>query len=210
MVSGDPSWVESAKIIGKQYVSHFLDSTTGDFSTVIASVLFGVSGIFPNSGLQKPLRIVALLIFVLALVYIFIDGRPFGVDVTFTPTHLVDGEREPDTMSENAGVVLIQNEPTLVYGTIKLSKFTRGFKFKFSTRRDTRVELQMKPRKEHQYDPSENILECDSPSDRSFPVKFEIYPVDDISSRGRYDYLKLKDESTGKALLEYQIIDASY
>lgn len=208
-MQSDIGWKKSISIAGEQFLAHYRGSQNEFFGITLSSIVFGLSSYWPRDGLQPELRLVAGGIFALSLIHSYYTGRPFGIDLTCTPTHHVDGDRKTDTMSERAGNILIQGDTGLVQGDVSLTRFVSDFSIKFDTSSEIRAELKAVPRSEHHYDPETNTLSCDNVSEKWFPYELEVYPATDIGKTGRYHSLKIREESTGKVLIDYQVIDVS-
>ncbi|WP_222915155.1 hypothetical protein [Natrinema sp. SYSU A 869] len=172
--------------------------------------MFGVNG-FASFPWKKPiLGGSAVIGIVLSLVYNYRIGCPFGIDMNFTPTHLVDGERQPDTMSERKGIAIIQNDELVIHGTVQLSRFTDRFKLALQTSSEIEVELRTIPKKEHEYDPEKNIVQCKEVTEFEFPIIIEIFPKRGVAEGGRYHRLELVDMHSNRTLVEFDVLNVGY
>jgi len=151
----------------------------------------------------------AALSIVVSMLVVYLTGRPFGIDISCTPTHLVNGERRPDVPSENRGNVLLQDSSNKIHGEVELSKLTQSFELEFDDSSGINVELENTPRAEHEYRPDENVLECESVSDYSFPIKIGVYPVQGVEEVGRYHSFCIRDRRSGRVLKEFDAINVS-
>lgn len=170
-------------------------------------LLIGISGLLPEPQLQWIVGAFSLPILFAAFVHAYWTGRPFGIRVCCTPTHLVSGEREPDKPSERRDNILIQNHSTKIHGVMELTRFNSSFDIQFDSSSEIGVELETKPRREHSYNPETNRLSCTDVSDRQFPIKLDVYPRGSVQSAGRYHSLTIRDSETGHALSNFEVID---
>lgn len=207
MAGRDASIVDSILLVLQKYISHYRGTNLGYASVTTAGILFGISGIATSADIQIALRGTGGLVFALSLVYGYSTGRPFGLDISCTPTHVIKGERQPDKMSESRSNILIQGDSTIIHGEIQLSKFTQKFNIKFEPSSEIGVELQATPRREHKYNPDKNTLTCSDVTEREFPITLEVYPRGDVATSGRYHMLDIRDGDGGRVLDGFDVID---
>ncbi len=205
----DPSRWQSLKRILQKFVGHYRETNLGYTAVTVASILFGINGFVPNLWQKFVLGGGALMCLLLSLGYNYWSGRPFGTDVNCTPTHLVEGERQPDVMSEQRNMAMIQGEELVLHGSVRLSRFTNRFKLKLQPSSEIGAELRTKPRSEHEYNPVNNVLSCESVSEYEFPLTIEVFPERDVADGGRYHSLKLIDGSSGRILSEFDVINVN-
>lgn len=209
MARTDESWFSSIALVFTQFIQHYRGSLFQFIGITVSSLIIGMSGIFAQSRTRDPLIFFALVLFLGSLLVSYRNGSPFGYELSCTPTHIVDGVREPDKMSESEGIILVQGETATIHGEVRLTKFIPDFRFQIKTSSEIRAELQAKPRTEHSYNPVNNILSCENVSERWFPYKIDIYPSDDVGVKGRYHTFEIIDLESEKSLIEYQVIDVS-
>lgn len=207
MASRDPSYFDSLRIVFEGFLTEYKDSTANFAAITLATLIFWSSGIPTNNRIVNSLRAVAVLVVGASLVYTYLTGRPFGITIDWTPTHYSNGSRVPDKMSESRGNALIQDENLLIHGEIQFSKFISDFSLDFSPSSDITVELENKPRKEHEYDPDRVVLSCENMSERSFPVKLRVYPDRPVEQAGRYHELSFIDEKSESTIDQLDVID---
>ncbi|WP_143420499.1 hypothetical protein [Halorubrum sp. Ib24] len=207
MASGDPSYFDSTIIVAEGFLTEYKDSTANFVAITLATLVFWSSDIPTNNRIVNFLRAVAVFVVGISLAYTYWTGRPFGVTLDWTPTHYSDGSRVPDKMSESRGNALIQDENLLIHGEIQFSKFISNFSLDFSSSSDITVELENKPRREHEYDPDEAVLSCENMSERSFPIKLRIYPDRAVEQAGRYHELSFIDEKSDSTIEQVDVID---
>ena len=207
MASGDPSYFDSTKIVVEGFLTEYKGSTANFAAITLATLIFWSSGIPANNRIVVSLRIVAVLVVGASLIYTYLTGRPFGITLNWTPTHYSNGGRAPDKMSESRGNALIQDDNLLIHGEIQFSKFMSDFSLEFSPSSDITVELENKPRKEHEYDPDESVLSCENMSERSFPIKLRVYPDRAVEQAGRYHELSFIDEKSESTIDQVDVID---
>lgn len=207
MTEREISIIDSLQLVLQKYISSYRSTNIGYASVTIASVLFGISGIATEPDTQTFFRGIGFLIFLSSLIYNYYSGRPFGIDISCTPTHIVNGSREPDKMSESRENILIQDDSTIIHGELKLSKFIQDFDIRIVPSTEIQAELQTIPRREHSYNPKDNTLSCSNVTERRFPVTVEVYPRGGVASSGRYHTLKIKDRDSSRTLTKFDVID---
>lgn len=170
---------------------------TGTLTTIfwISSSIFG----------SHELRIVSVLTLVLPALFTYLSKRPFNIRMSLTPTHLVDGQREPDLMSKKRGKATIQNGKAVISGRIDLASTMNKFEVMFDGSDALEIELRARPRKEHDYDPDSNILRCGSISEYEFPVTIEVYPVDQDAPDRRHYQMEVQDKISTRTLATIEI-----
>ncbi|AHZ22014.1 hypothetical protein C439_06000 [Haloferax mediterranei ATCC 33500] len=204
------SYLESIKLFLRNYISHYTETNLAFIGTLCLTGFGTISGLTLEPWLQNLLRIIGVVGLVISLTYAFFDGRPFGIDISCAPTHLVGEERNPDMMAKNRGLALIQDGESVIHGRVKISRFSNNFGLVFDTADGVGSELRMTPKSEQEYDPDESRLSCSDVSEREFQFVLEVFPKWRVESGGRYHWLEIQDEDTGKVLTEYQIIDVSH
>jgi len=193
----------------KTYLEYYWNSKARYAVISLAPAFSALAGLV-DPGHSDALYALTVLSVGLSAVYVFYTGRPFGVEVSLTPTHLVDGTREPDVPSKNRDIVLLQEEENKIHGEVELSRLTRSFELEFAASSGINVELEATPRNEHEYLPKQNILECDSVSEFSFPLKIGIYPARGVNEVGRYHTLKVYDNRSGRILRQFDAINVRH
>lgn len=202
-----PFW-HSARFFLQNYVDHFTDTNTYHVLSILTAIVFaGVLGFLSDLLYQVVVIAVWLVIFLVGLYQVYRTGRPFGINVSCTPTHLVNGDREPDKSSEQRGNILIQNNSTKIHGQVELTRFNNSFDIYFDSSSEINVELETVPRREHSYDPERSRLSCRNVSDYQFPIKLVIYPMDTVERAGRYHSLMIRDGNTDRVISEFEVID---
>jgi len=207
MSVGDLSLLDSIGIYRSNYIDHFTDTNAFHIVTAVVPILVGISGYLNNPRYSAIIWTLLFSILGLTIVYVWWTGRPFGVEISCTPTHLVKGDRKPDKLSENRGNILIQNQSTKVHGEIQLAALNGNFDIIFEPSSEIGVELETKPRKEHSYDPDQNKLSCENVSDRRFPIKLDVFAKGEVETAGRYHSLTIKDGKTDHPLTKFDVID---
>lgn len=197
----------SIKTVLESYIDHFTGTNAYYVVSLLVPTLIGISGLLSDPQHQWIVRALSVPVLVIALGHGYWTGRPLGIKISCIPTHLIDGERAPDKPSESRNNILIQNGSTKVHGEIKMTKFNNSFDIHFDSLSEIGVELETTPRKEHSYDPENNTLSCQKTSERGFPVKLDVYPKSNVESAGRYHYLTIRDDNTGHALVDFEVID---
>lgn len=197
----------SAQTVLQSYINHFTDTNAYYVVSLLVPLLIGISGLLADPQLQWATRALSVPVLIAALAHGYWTGRPFGITIMCTPTHLVQGEREPDKPSESRGNILIQDDSTKVHGEIELTKFNSSFDIRFDPSSEIGVELETTPRKEHSYDPETNRLSCDNVSERQFPIKLDVYSKGSVQNAGRYHSMAIRDSTTGHSLAEFEVID---
>ena len=170
----DSSRRQSLLRILQKYLSHYRESNVTYISITLSSVLFGLNGftLFPRQ--EYVLGVGVFLCISFSLAYTYRTEQPFGIDISCTPTHLVDGRRQTDKMSEQRDIAMIQNGEVVIHGNVKISRFTDKFKMNINTSSEIDAELRTKPKTEHDYDPVQNTLSCEDISEYEFPLVIEV------------------------------------
>lgn len=207
MARTDASIKSSAGVIFQNYISHFTDTNAYYVVSLLVPFLIGISGILTDPELQRAVRALSVPALLIALAHGYWSGRPFGIKILCTPTHIVNGDRKPDKPSENRGKILIQSDYTKVHGEIELTKFNSSFDIQFDPSSEIGVELETTPRREHSYTPETNSLSCSDVSDRKFPIKLDVYPKRSVQEAGRYHSIAIIDSKTNHSLAEFEVID---
>ncbi|MFY4811609.1 hypothetical protein ACOJIV_02730 [Haloarcula sp. AONF1] len=145
-----------------------------------------------------------------SIVYNYRTGRPFGIEVSCTPTHIVGGEREPDVMSEERDIAMIQDGELVLHGTVSLSQFNDEFDICLETSSEIEAELRTKPRSEQKYNPNTNVLCCDSVSEYEFPLTIEIFPSRTVADGGRYHSFAVVDQHSNRELTKFDVINVGH
>lgn len=207
MAISDLSWRQSLKQTFQSFFNYYRGSNTAYVSLTTATLLFGVNGFVSTQILNYALGGLAVLIFGSSIGFKYWEGRPFGISVVCVPTHVVDGEREPDKIGEQRGVALVQDGEVVLHGTTKMSKFNNEFEVQLKTSSDINAELRSIPRSEHKYDPKNNKLRCDEISEYEFPLTVEVFSKRSVAKSGRYHWFKIIDGSSGRTLVEFDVIN---
>ncbi|RZV05208.1 hypothetical protein BDK88_4231 [Natrinema hispanicum] len=207
---GEPSRWQSLKRTFNKFVSQYRETNLGFVALSVASVLFGINGFVSFSRHRLVLGGGAITCISLSLAYNYKIGRPFGIDITCTPTHIVDGERQPDTMSEQRGIAMIQDGELVLHSTVQLSRFTNEFELYLETSAEIEAELRTIPKSEHKYDPEENVLWCEEVNEFDFPLIIEVFPKRGVAEGGRYHKLKIVDQNSGRSLVGFDILNVGH
>lgn len=210
MASGDISYRSSILLSTRKFISHYRATNAQYVAVTGASIIFGLSGLPSLQPRQNLLAILALLFIIISILYHYISGRPFGIDLSCTPTHLVDGQRQPDKIAENRDLLLLQDGSCTLHGHIQLSKLISQFNIQFSPSDEINADLRNKPKQEHTYLPQDGILKCEKVSERNFPWVLEIYSNSSVSTNDRYHKLELIDLDSNRTLARFDVIDVSY
>lgn len=189
-----------------RYWDYYWQSKSRYAAITLAPALSAASG-FIQPKYSGMLNLLAVVLIVLSLCFVYVSGRPFGIDISCAPTHSVDGRREPDMSSRKRGNFLLQEDTNKLHGEVELSRLTRSFELEFDGSDGVDIELESTPRGEHEYDPKENILKCSSVSEYQFPVKINAYPAREVSQAGRYHSLKIRDKNSDRVLQEFDAIN---
>lgn len=203
----DTSILSSIRVVLLGYIDHFTNTNAYYLVSLVVPVLIGISGLLRDTQNQWAVRALSVPILIIALVQGYRSGRPFGIKISCTPTHLVSGKREPDKPSESRNNILIQNNSTKIHGEIQLIRFNNSFDIRFDSSSEIGVELETKPRSEHSYDPESNRLSCADVSERRFPIKLDVYPQGSVQAAGRYHSMTIRDSKTGHILTDFEVID---
>jgi len=193
-------------MLGLRFVSEYKDRHASYVALSLAPAIYWSSGLMSGTP-QLIVRSAAVLIIASSLLYTYIVGRPFGISLDWTPTHLSGGERTPDKMSESRGNALIQDSDLLVFGEAQFSRLSSEFELKFAPSSDIYVELENRPRKEHDYNPETNVLSCENMTEHAFPLKLRVYPERSVSEAGRYHELSVIENQSGSSIVEIDVID---
>jgi hypothetical protein len=206
MVSDTPGYGRSLSLYTGQFWGYYKQSRGRYFALTVAPFLFALGGVLPptNSSIAHGL---AAVFFVASFVVAAIRGRPYGIKISCTPTHCVDGGREPDKPSENRGNILLQEDTNKLHGEVDLSNLRSSFDLRFETTDGINAELENVPRSEHDYSPRESRLQCGNVTEYTFPIKVLLVPAGSASELGRYHALSIVDEDTGTVLQRYDAID---
>jgi hypothetical protein len=207
MSASEVSYWDSIKRVVGSFVSEYKDTTVSYSAITAATLLFWASGAVGDTPAQTGLRVLSVGVVLGSLVYTFVTGRPFGIQLDWTPAHIVDGKGTSDKESESRGNALIQNSDLLIHGEVRFSKFDSDFQLLFETSSEITAELENRPRAEHNYDPEENILSCRNISDRTFPIKLRVYPERPVEQAGRYHDLSFVDGKSGSTISQVEVID---
>lgn len=201
------SFSASLSAVTQDYVEHFTGTNTYRVVSLAVPFLFGISALPNSPQVVTGVRVLSALVLLGGLLFGYWTGRPFGLSISCTPTHLVSGNREPDKLSEMRGNILIQDGSTKLHGEMELTKFNDGFDIRFDCSSEIDVELEAKPRGEHTYDPDANRLYCDESTEYQFPIKLGVYPEGNVQTAGRYHSLAIEDSETGRPLAQFEVID---
>ncbi|GAA0217403.1 hypothetical protein [Halobaculum roseum] len=207
MASGDLTYGQSVFLVLRELFSEYNQTDLGPGVITLSTIIYWGSSTLSAGLLKTSVRLAIVGLALGSFGYVYVSERPFGVDISWTPTHIVDGTRSPDKMSETRGNALIQQSSTLIHGEIQFSKFTNGFDFQVETSSELSAEFESIPRREHDYDPESNRLKCQNMSERSFPIKLEVYPRSTAREVGRYHSLQLVDVETESVLMDVDVID---
>lgn len=206
MVRDTPGYSRSLSLYAGQFWEYYKQSRGRYFALTVAPFLFALGGVLPVTY-SLIAHGLAVVFFVASFVVAAVRGRPYGIEISCTPTHCVNGSREPDKPSENRGNILLQEETNKLHGEIEVSNVTNSFDLRFETTDGINVELESTPRSEHDYDPAESRLCCEAVTEHTFPIKILLIPSGSTSELGRYHALAIVDEQTGKVLERYDAID---
>jgi hypothetical protein len=207
MGGNDASILRSIRAVLQDYVEHFVSTNAYYVASLLFPFIIGVSGLLSDPQLRWGARAISIPVLLVALAHGYRIGRPFGIIISCTPTHLVNGDRAPDKPSERRGNILIQDDSTKVHGEMELTRFNGSFDVRFDSSSEIGVELETTPRREHSYDPEMNRLSCRDVSERQFPIKLDVYPKGSVENAGRYHSLTVRDHDTGHSLTQFQVID---
>lgn len=202
-------YISSVFSSSKKFISYYRSTNAQYIAVTGASILFGLSGISFLQPYRNWFIISAVLFILLTILYHFYTGRPFGIDVSCVPTHLVNGERQPDKTAEHRGLVLLQDGSCALHGEIRLSQLISNFRFRFNTSDEINAELRSKPKREHSYTPSNNLLECDNVSEREFQWVLDIHSNGNLAGNDRYYTVELIDLASSRVLWKFDVIDVS-
>lgn len=179
----------------RPFLSYYKDTSTAWATGTISTVCWITSSILGSTILQ--VFAVSALLFPAAV--LFTKNRPFGIQVSCTPTTVVEGQREPDKIAEDKEEVVIENGKAVISARVTIASFIDEFSIHLHSSQSLTVELRAKPRQEHTYDPSENILSCDQITERQFPMTIEIYPpIDPEIRRKHYEFEMVENKSQRK------------
>lgn len=207
MGASSVSYYDSVRSVLRNFVSEYKDNNVSYAAITSATLIFWMSGTVGSSAMVNILRLLAVSIVLSSGFYTYYHGRPFGISLEWTPTHYSQGQREPDKMSESRGNALIQDSDLLIHAEARFPKFSSGFKLQFDTSSDITAELENRPRREQDYDPDTNILECADMSERTFPLKLRIYPDRPVEEAGRYHEFSIVDDRSQSTIVEIDVID---
>ncbi|WP_227380868.1 hypothetical protein [Haladaptatus halobius] len=204
---GDLSRWHSLTQSFQNFVDYYRGTNISYAAITVSTILFGVNGFFSPVWIRFFLGGGAVTIFSLSVIYKYWEGKPFGVSVDTTPSHLVDGNRQPDKMGERRDIALIQNGEVLLHGNVLLSRFSDQFVLNIDSSEDINAELRAIPRSEHDYNPRTNVLKCDNVTEYEFPITIEVFPNRSVAEGGRYFWLEISDGRSSRLLEKFDVIN---
>lgn len=206
MCADTSEYSRAIKLSMGRFWDYYWQSKSRYAAITLAPALSAASG-FVEPKHSGTLNLLAVVLIALSLGFVYVSGRPFGINISWTPTHSVNGTREPDTASEKRGNILLQEDTNKLHGQVELSRLTRSFELEFDGSDGVDIELESIPNSEHEYDPKENVLKCSSVSEYQFPMKVNAYPGREVSQAGRYHSLKIRDKQSDRVLQEFDVIN---
>lgn len=188
---------------GWDFASDLIYSTLYQIAAGVGTVLLIASQLFGIHHFQA----LALIIYTLPAGIYYARYRPFGIQVTYTPTSEdEDNSLLPDKIAEEQGNAYIQNGHVTIVMMVKISDKRESFNIKFNTVEEIDLELRDTPQNEHTLNNEPLILSCDEVTTRRFPVVLEVY-TSNIMKQPTSEYpLKIKDMDSGRDLLEITLV----
>ncbi len=171
-----------------------------------ASNLFATICWITSSTLPEPnLKIAALSLHIVPLLGYYKLKSPFGIDFSYTPTVMNNGERRPDKTSEDNDEAIVEGGRSVLHCHFKISRARDSFEIEFDTPEEVHVELRDIPLTEHQYRPDIPVLTCTDVSEYKFECIVDVFVHD--KNGGRSDYtLRVTDGESDRPLKQIDLI----
>jgi hypothetical protein len=203
----EPSKWNSSKRIIHNFVSRYRETNLSFVVITSISIVFGFNGLVDFQWEDYIFGGLVVVLLIGSLLYNYLNGRPFGIEVSCTPTHIVDEDREPDMESDDRDIALIQNGELVLHGNVRLSKFHEEFSICLDTSSEIEAELRTIPRKEQEYDLANNSLSCNDVSEYEFPLTIEIFPNRTVADGGRYHSFAIVDQDSNQKITEFDVLN---
>ncbi|TQQ83646.1 hypothetical protein EGH24_02320 [Halonotius terrestris] len=184
-------------------LSDYFSSTTFQTTGLVGTVCWILSSLFGS----KLLQVIAAAIYVLPASSYYLYYRPFGIDISYTPTTKENGKRTADKVAEQRNEAHIQNGECVITFLVDISPQRDDFHLEFSTPDEVYAEFRDIPLEEHDFEYDPLTLSCGNISKRQFQVILEVFLEKDRSKAVKQYPLKVIDAESGRSMLDISIVD---
>lgn len=180
------------------YLSSVTFKTTGLFGTVF----WILSSIFSSTLLQ----VAAVSIYIIPAVAYYFRFRPFGIEISYTPTVEKDGELTADKVAEERGEAHLRNGECVITFLVDISDYKDDFDLEFRTTDEICVELRDIPLEEHSFNRDPLALSATNITARRFQLVTDVFLAQGTTAPTSEYPLKVVDASSGRCIRDIKLV----
>lgn len=190
----------------KKYIhpalAEYLSSVTFQATGLLGTVCWIVSSVFGSTMLQA----IAASVYVVPAISYYLYYRPFGIEVSYTPTVEKNGERTADKVAEKRGEAHLRNGKCVITLLIDISDYRENFELEFRTSNEVHTEFRDIPRDEHNFSYDPLTLSGSDITTRRFQLVLEVFLEGDTSTPTDEYPLEIVDIESGRNILVITLV----